>query len=656
MRNPVFPIAEVIGNRTMTIDGHTSRCYDLLPPDLEQLPPSEKANFFDGISDFLDEMPENRYFKFYRMDGRSFVSTDGPAPALSAVNLRPMNDPLGVFFGADVSISDIAINDDYLSYNGRYVRILSAVGFGENPIDETFIPDRVDYCLFVRKIDKTRAISRMERIRTGHAFSLDKSKRDVAGENTYALAEGLIEDLTLGRESLFAMELFFLLAADSPRELSDLTRNFRADLTGRKLDVFVEGQSLRRFKSGLASLFSELIPGVKPELRLREHIDRTGHLRWLLPLNRSHLMSKGIPFTDSLGREIFFDPFDPDLKNRNMLVTGSSGGGKSVFVGTLIHSLLERNHPVVILDKGGGYRRLALYHEGENVTCGIDPLLFRSPGYLREFVLTVADASKFDKMERARLLQVLRKEAPGAANFGELLASLEPHFPDISLYFEEISPFLLDSSPQTTHAPNLWQLLYVDVENFPKNFVAPLIVWLLEYFRQIPESEKILVFDECWSFLENHAPWIDECFRTFRKTGAFPIAISQSLKDFSRTGLGDSIVNNSHFRVFFPQTLREGEETDTFDMDRIRSLRFGKGTYSQCYLKSSDNKYRKILENALTPLEYEIMHSDAGGENKLLNFLDRFGASFDSTKDAIRAFVRLRHENDHFVRRFIDID
>ena len=469
------------------------------------------------------------------------------------------------------------------------------------------------------------------------------------GEESYLQAEELIEEVTRGQENLFTMELFFILRADSPGELNELTRNFHADLAGRKLDVFVEGQSLRRFKSGLAGLFSELIPGVVPKLGLREHVDKTGHLRYLLPLDRPHLMDEGVPFTDRLGRPIFFNPFDSNLKNKNMLVTGASGGGKSVLVGTLIHHLVDK-HPVVVLDKGGSYKRLALYHDGTHITKGINPLAFPNPAYLREFILSVVDPDKFDKLERARLLNVLKQITPCAANFQELLNSLESRFPNLSLYFEEIAPFLLESPPPGSG------LLYVDVEDFPKSFVAPLIVWLLEYFGNIEESQKILVFDECWSFLENHAPWIDECFRTFRKTGAFPIAISQSLQDFVRTGLGDSIVNNSHFRIFFPQKLKEGDGVDAFDIERIQNLRFEKGHYSRCYLKSSDNKYRKIMENALTPVEFEIMHTDAGSEEKLLTFLNRFGAFFDSKKDAIDAFVRLRHENNNFTRRFIDAD
>ena len=303
---------------------------------------------------------------------------------------------------------------------------------------------------------------------------------------------------------------------------------------------------------------------------------------------------------------------------------------------------------MVILDKGGSYRRLALYHDGDVVTGGIDPLQFRDPSYLREFILSVVDPAKFDKLERARLLRVLKQEIPRAKKFSQLLKSLEKHFPDISLYFEEIAPYLLDHPTVRT------DFLYLDVESFPKGFVAPLIVWMLEYFRNIPEKEKILVFDECWSFLQNHAPWIDGCFRTFRKSGAFPIAISQSLRDFVRTGLGDSIVNNSHFRLFFPQTISEGDGVDSFDVERINSLRFEKGVYSQCYLKSSDDRYRKIMENSLTPLEYEIMHSDAGMEDKLLTFINRAGIAFDSNRDAVQSFVRLRHEDNDFYRRFVD--
>ena len=260
MKTSVFPVAEVSKNRIVDIDGNISYAFELSPPDLEQLTPVEKDNFFEGVSDFLDEMPENDCLKFYRINGRGLITTNNSSPAIPSVKLRPSEDPLGTFLGADFLYSDIAVNDDCLSYNGRYLRILSAESFGENPIDEGFLPGWTDYVLFVRKIPKADALSKLERIRTGHLFSLTKTKRDISGEESYNQAEELIEDLTRGRENLFAIELFFIIRADSPRELNRLTDDFHADLAGRKLTTFIEGQSLRRFKTGLLAFLLRTDP------------------------------------------------------------------------------------------------------------------------------------------------------------------------------------------------------------------------------------------------------------------------------------------------------------------------------------------------------------------------------------------------------------
>ena len=104
-------------------------------------------------------------------------------------------------------------------------------------------------------------------------------------------------------------------------------------------------------------------------------------------------MDQGIKFHDSNANEIFFNPFNFDLKNRNMLVTGTVAPEKSVLVNKIVHSLIE-DHPVVILDKGGSFKKLTLYHGGTDLKHGIDPFQFKDP-YLREIILSVIDGSRF---------------------------------------------------------------------------------------------------------------------------------------------------------------------------------------------------------------------------------------------------------------------
>ena len=169
----------------------------------------------------------------------------------------------------------------------------------------------------------------------------------------------------------------------------------------------------------------------------------------------------------------------------------------------------------------------------------------------------------------------------------------------------------------------------------------------LEYFKNIGAKEKILVFDEAWSFLKDHADYIDECFRTFRKTGALPIAISQGLNDFAGSGgkLYSSITNNSFIKVFFPQEKIDDPEVTEFDHEMIKTLHFEKGSFSECYLKSADNKIRKVLRIYLSPLELELFHTEAGEDSKFFDFFNKHRPFLDSNQEAINAYVRLKHAN-----------
>ena len=644
MSKTTFPIVEVSGNKLISLDGNMAHFFELIPPDLSQLSPFEKERFYNGISGALNNLDEDAYFKFSSISGRSFVETNSKEEVvLHGVEIQKNSDHLHLFFNAEDIFSDIGIFDDYLLINGQYIKILSVKKFSENEIDGSLIPLDIDYVLNIRKVPKEKSIKRLERIRTSHLSSFMKNKRDIGSEGAYGQAEDLLGDLTYGHEAIFDMELFFILRRDTAKQVNDDAHDLQTFMASKGVKLFLEGHNPLRGKSGISSIFNELIPGVKPKNGFRNHINKTGHLRYLLPLRRSFLMESGVEFNDQNNDGIFFNPFSSDIKNRNMLVTGLSGGGKSVFVNKIVHKLIE-DHPTVILDKGGSFKRLTKYHCGFELCSGFNPLQYDNPHYLREFILSVVDKDKFDKLTRGKLLGEIKKFLASGKplSFDSLLEFLGQNFEGIHHYFEDTRDYFTDEKT-SNHS-----ILYVDVENYPKNIISPLIIYLLEYFKQIPEREKILVFDECWSFLVNHADFIDECFRTFRKTGAFPIAVSQGLNDFKMLGgeLCNSITNNSYFKVFFPQELEVSNEITEFDWENLDSLGFQKGVFSDCYLKSTDNKYRKVIRNFLTPLELELFHTEAGEDDLLNRFLDKNGEFFKNNKKAIDAFVGLKYAQD----------
>jgi len=633
-----FPIIGINKNQIMEKSGKSSYFFELTPPDLSSKTSREVTHLMDMVGLELNSLDETKFFKFYSLGGKRFLNTNQTDLKLPQVIVSPYESPLQIFFGNLDIYSDVEFYDDYINFNGNYKRILSVLEFSSKEMDTRFIREDLDYVLLFERKSKEKATKQLERIRSAHQANFAKGKRDVESEGTYFQAEDLISDLTSGLESLFVMELYFILSAYSLKELNEQTLALIDQGKALEFKLFIEGQSFKKLKTGLPYLFNQLIPGVYPTFKHRQHTDKTSHLKFLLPMDQSFLMDKGIEFSDVSGKTIYFDPFLDSLKNKNMLVTGSSGGGKSVLVNMLVHHLIK-DHPTVILDKGGSFRKLTLYHEGVELKQKFNPMQFRNPEFLREIILSVVDLEKFNKLEKGKLLKVIREhlEDITLVNFDELIIRLEQDFSGIGYYFEDLKEFLgkEDIDPH--------KILYVDVEEYPKEAISPLIIFLLEYFKNLKEQKKILVFDECWSFLKGHADYIDDCFRTFRKTGALPIAISQGLKDFHEIGdLYNSISNNSYFKAFFPQDFIDDPNIDEFDNEMIKSLNFEKGSYSECYLKSSDNKYRKVLRIELTPLELELFHTEAQADDPLRRFINDNRQYFKSNKDVIDAFMRLK--------------
>ena len=638
MGNIAFPIIEETGNQLLSINGNRAYFYKIELPDLEQLSPHCFEEFFNGISRDLCILESKSYYKFFSLGGNAYLETNFCEKLnFSSIKTIPQDNPLKIFFGDSEIISDVGIYDDYLNYNGKYVRILSVLEFSGRSYPN-IIPIGVDYVLTVKKISKRDAISKLERIRSSHFSSFFKKKRDISGEGTYQQAENLLRKLIHEEESLFKVELFFILKSHSLEELCLQTHELQNELASRGIKLFIEGQSLMKIKSGLSHLFNELVPGVYPNLELRAHFNKSSHLRYLIPSRASRLMDTGVTFHDQEGDEIYFNPFEKSLKNRNMLVTGETGSGKSVFVNKLVHHLVGK-YPAVILDKGGSFKKLAIYHGSNILEKEFNPMQFRDAKYLREIILSVVDPKKFDRMERGRLLKSIKEALNQAQDFNALLVILEKDFKGISLYFEEIKDFV--SSNKIGHQ----RILYVDIDKYPRIAVAPLIIFVLRFFQSIPQNEKVLVFDECWNFLQQHASYIEECFRTFRKTGAFPIAISQGISDFScfKKEVGDAICNNSYFKVYFSQKRVEDKELTDFDWDRIKGLQFKKNVFSDCYLKSSDNSFQKIIRNFLTPLELELFNTESIDNDKIFKFISQFGEIYSSSSQAIDSYVRLKY-------------
>src|SRR5690606_16169261 len=123
-------------------------------------------------------------------------------------------------------------------------------------------------------------------------------------------------------------------------------------------------------------------------------------------------------------------------------------------------------------------------HEGSILSLSFNPYQFKNARYLKEFVLAVID-EKLSKKDEGRLFEEITEilDNPKISNFKEFLSVLEKSFTGIRYYFNEIEEYFTDE------IYSLNDFTYCDFSNYPDAMKAPLIIYLIEYFKNL-EGKK----------------------------------------------------------------------------------------------------------------------------------------------------------------------
>jgi hypothetical protein len=259
---------------------------------------------------------------------------------------------------------------------------------------------------------------------------------------------------------------------------------------------------------------------------------------------------------------------------------------------------------------------------------------FKNPRYLKEFILAAME-EKLGRKREGELYECIHSALESNPNikFTELLIYLEEAFSGIGHYFSEIKKYFDEEIHE------LKDLTYCDFGLYPEAMKAPLIIYLIEYFKNL-QGKKVFIFDECWHLLEKNANYIAECFRTFRKHHGSAIAISQNLDDFSDSTLGRVILQNTFHKFLFRQSARVSEFLDPHALELLDTIQSEKGIYSE-FLYLSERQ-RKILRFRPTPLEYELYTSDPVDKREFKYYMEEKGR-FISFKRAIENFTIIKH-------------
>ena len=343
-----------------------------------------------------------------------------------------------------------------------------------------------------------------------------------------------------------------------------------------------------------------------------------------------------------------FDPFSPTLTNFNQIVSGGSGAGKSFLTNLIISQMMKEDPKVFIIDIGGSYKKITENLDGQYIPIGTNSKLSLNPFDLTEKsieaidqkikfmtslveLMTKEDGSKgIGKLERSEIESFIQEilqteEFPRLSHLKEkLLKSSEPV---LNRFGKILSPWCGDSPfgrfvDQKSNLKMNKKVVCFDLKGLESQpdlqavclFLITDFVW-----REVQRDRifsKFVVFDECWSLLENEAGsrFLGEVFRTFRKYRASAIAISQTMDDFANSKVSSAILPNASIKWILKQTggnienLKEILRFNDREIKLVESLTSKKGKYSESFLVAGDEKQVVLIES--TPLEYWLSTTD----------------------------------------------
>jgi hypothetical protein len=619
---------------------NVSKVYKLTPLDMEQMSIESIQNFIyelrislnqfsvkrdeldfkrsASISNFLSfnyqSSKEEYYFKIYSLADELYLNTNFEGklsiPNTTLIDKTDTNDINKFLIDDGVAHSDAVLGDDFVKINGRYLRLINLYEFPKNIMPSSLM-DFGNFCLSFKKLDPGASKRRVNTQRKLHHSNLYSNLRNIESEASYIEAEKITMAMMEGTELLFDVEGWFILKADTLQELSSSTKELVEALKQAEIVPFIEAE-------GLDELFLSILSGVKPSFK-RAHQTPTSVLANMIPLKHDQLHEKGIEFYSLRGNSLKFDLFNESTLNFNVLLSGQSGAGKSMIAQEILVNELANGTSAIVLDLGNSFKKTAQYYGGTSLSCSFNPLQFKNLHYLKELIISVIPANELNAKLEGKIFSLIEEYIEATNSFKDLIIMIADHIPDFELYFVELWEFF------DTEERELSNFTYVDTSLFPDKIKAPLIIYLIECFKNL-EGKKIFIFDEVWSFLRNNAEYLAECFRTFRKFGASAISISQGIDDFSTTELGQVIAKLCSTKILFQQSIEVSTEIDEFDIEKIKQLSTKKGSYSEFYIKTEN--FRKTARFYTTPLKYELFTSYHADRESFERFHDQNSAYF----------------------------
>jgi hypothetical protein len=499
---------------------------------------------------------------------------------------------------------DVLIRKDHLRVGDRHVGIVSLKELPDRTEPGILVPllslNRERYVLYYR-VDVPRAGAELAALRAKATlaaglklenFIVKSDRTDPQANAVEKQTDEAMERIISSTQRIFGTTLQLVLyEADSSRLEEAIQETLGALSRAHGLRGYRETYLLRE-------AYLSLLPGAAPLVERRRKT-LTPVMVDMLPIWGFQTGSGRIPFLTPQNGFVLYDPFDTGQQpNANILVTGTSGSGKSFAVSYLLSAYEiscagrgDKPPYTFILDNGASYRRyVELRPDGRYIEYsfdrppgvqpfewreeheGLDEHVSRLEWLLLDLLhVSEKDTERFERKKaaiEAALYAIYRNGlSQDFKGFAEALSEIDQGEDLVSALF----PFtegkfarLFESSEgglsEDVHAVCFDFLNLGEHRDFAALALRLCVYEVRRFASRMSRRHHrtFLVLDESWSLLDTAlsggvaataGPFLSSSVRMGRKEGMSVIGLSQVIEDFVRSPYGAAIVGNSSTKL-----------------------------------------------------------------------------------------------------------
>ncbi len=500
---------------------------------------------------------------------------------------------------------DLLIRRDHLRLGDRHVGIISLKELPDRTEPGILVPllslNRQRYLLHYR-VDIPKAGAELAALRAKATlaaglklenFIVKSDRTDPAAQAVEKQTDAAMERIISSTQRIFGTTLQLVLYEGSETALEESVQE--------TLGVLSRAHGLRGYRETylLREAYLSLLPGASPLLERRRKT-LTPVMVDMLPVWGFQTGRGKIPFPTPQNGLVLYDPFDTGSQpNANILVTGTSGAGKSFAVSYLLSAYEvacagrgERLPFTFILDNGASYKRyIELRPDGRYVAYsfenppGVQPFEWREDDEpLEEHIsrlewllldllhVSEAEPERFEQKKatvEAALYHVyqdgIERSFTGFARALETLPEGAPLvgmlFPFTEGKFAKLFRAESDAQPREDVHAVCYDFIHLSEHRDFAALALRLCVYDIRRFAARMSKKRhstFLVLDESWALLDTGAgggmattagPFLSSSVRMGRKEGMSVIGLSQVIEDFVRSPYGAAIVGNSSTKL-----------------------------------------------------------------------------------------------------------